>query len=53
MQEVKLQWHSAFTSALRIELEEEVSVIERICNVMKDFAPDYDTTLVYQKLQKM
>ncbi|MDY5846092.1 MAG: hypothetical protein SPJ92_06110 [Bariatricus sp.] len=35
------------------DLEEEVSVIERICNVMKDFAPDYDTTLVYQKLQKM
>ena len=24
MQEVKLQWHSAFTSALRIELEENV-----------------------------
>ena len=24
MQEVKLQWHSAFTSALRIELEENM-----------------------------
>ncbi|MGN0403692.1 MAG: hypothetical protein ACI4F1_00570, partial [Bariatricus sp.] len=35
------------------DLEEEVSVIERICNVMKDFAPEYDTISIYKHMQKM
>ena len=61
MQEVKLQWHSSFGAGLRIELEdemddfqmeEELPVIVRICNIMREFAPEYDTTLIYQKIQK-
>ena len=35
------------------DLEEDVSVIERICNVMKDFAPEYDTISIYKHMQKM
>ena len=33
------------------ELEEEISVIEPICKVASDFAPEYDVHEIYQALQ--
>ena len=33
------------------ELEEEISVIELICKVASDFAPEYDVHEIYQALQ--
>lgn len=32
------------------DLEEEFSVITRICKAAEEFAPDYDRELVYRKL---
>lgn len=32
------------------ELEEELEVVERICKVAKEFAPEYDTMKIYEAL---
>ena len=35
------------------ELEEDVEVVERICEAAKDCAPNYDVETIYNKLKKM
>ena len=32
------------------ELEEDLSHVEEICEIAKQFAPDYDTTQIYEQL---
>ena len=39
------------TEQIAEELEEEFSVIEPICKVASDFAPEYDVHEIYQALQ--
>ena len=39
------------TEQIAEELEEEISVIELICKVASDFAPEYDVHEIYQALQ--
>ncbi|MGN0405455.1 MAG: hypothetical protein ACI4F1_09545 [Bariatricus sp.] len=34
------------------DLEEELPSIVSICSIMREFAPEYDTALVYQRLKK-
>lgn len=33
------------------ELEEELEIVERICRIAKDFAPEYDSMKIYEALQ--
>ena len=39
------------TEQIAEELEEEISIIEPICKVASDFAPEYDVHEIYQALQ--
>ena len=34
------------------EVEEEISVVEPIYNIAKEFAPDYDVNKILQKINK-
>ena len=33
------------------ELEEELELVEKICKVAKEFAPEYDTIKIYEALR--
>ena len=35
------------------ELEEELDMVETICRVAVDFAPEYDALAIYNEIQKI
>ncbi len=37
-------------SVIADELEEDISVVESVCKIAKDFAPDYDSEQIYEAL---
>ncbi|WP_022760882.1 hypothetical protein [Butyrivibrio sp. AD3002] len=39
------------TAIIADEVEEDISVVEKICDVAKEYAPDYDVDSIYNALE--